>query len=69
MAEKILFQTQLIELSATDKEGVGVIRRDEFGKAYRWVKNTDPWEIEYIFIRNPTFEGYVKWLQKFIIKN
>jgi len=40
MAEKILFQTKLTDLSATDKEGVGVIRRTEDGNAYRWVKNT-----------------------------
>ena len=40
MAEKILFQTKLTELSATDKEGVGVIRRDENGRAFRWIKNT-----------------------------
>jgi len=39
MAEKILFRTKLTELSATDKDGVGVIRRDEYGRAFRYVKN------------------------------
>ena len=40
MAEKILFQTKLTELASTDKEGVMTIRRDEYGRAWRWVKNT-----------------------------
>ena len=40
MAEKVLFQTKLTDLSSTDKEGAGVLRRDEYGRVYRWVKNT-----------------------------
>ena len=41
MAEKILFQTKLTDTSTTDKEGVGVVRRDENGNVYRWVENGD----------------------------
>ena len=37
---KQVFQTGLTDTSKTDKEGVGVIRWDEIGNAYRWVKVT-----------------------------
>ncbi len=40
MAEKVLFETKLTDTVATDVEGVGVLRKDEFGNIYRWVKNT-----------------------------
>ena len=40
MAEKILFQTDLTDVEATDLEGIGTLRKDEFGNVYRWVKNT-----------------------------
>lgn len=39
MARKILFQTQLTELATTDIEGIGVIREDEFGDLYKWMRN------------------------------
>jgi hypothetical protein len=39
MAEKILFQTKLVQLDKVDKDGVGTIRRDEFGRAFRYTKN------------------------------
>lgn len=39
MAEKVLFETALIELAVTDKEGLGTVRIDQQGKKYRWVKN------------------------------
>ena len=39
MAEKVLFQTALTDLKTSDVEGLGVIRKDENGKKYRWVKN------------------------------
>ena len=39
MAEKVLFQTALTGLELTDIEGVGILRTDEFGRIFRWVKN------------------------------
>ena len=39
MAEKILFQTALTDLETADVEGLGVIRKVESGKKYKWVKN------------------------------
>ncbi len=36
---KVMFQTALTDLKTTDIEGLGVLREDEFGKKYRWVKN------------------------------
>lgn len=39
MAQKILFQTALTDLEGTDVEGIGVLRKDEYGRVYRWVKN------------------------------
>jgi len=37
--EKVLFVTALTDISKTDDEGVGTLRRDDKGKTYRWVKN------------------------------
>lgn len=39
MAEKVLFQTNLTDLETTDLEGLGVLRKDEYGRVFRWVKN------------------------------
>ena len=39
---KTLFETSLEERSDTDIEGVGVLREDEKGNVYRWVKNLTP---------------------------
>lgn len=39
MARKVLFQTALTDLETADVEGLGVLRDDEFGNVYRWVKN------------------------------
>ncbi len=36
---KSLFETDLEERSDIDIEGVGVLREDDFGNVYRWVKN------------------------------
>jgi len=36
---KKLFETKLTDTNSEDVEGVGVIRIDEHGNAYRWVKN------------------------------
>jgi len=36
---KTMFEAGLTKIKSTDTEGVGTIRRDEKGKAYRWVKN------------------------------
>ena len=38
MAEKVLFQTTLTQLSKTDIEGIGTLRREN-DATYRWVKN------------------------------
>jgi len=35
------FFTALTETSATDKEGVGTLRMDQFGNTYRWVQNVN----------------------------
>lgn len=39
MAKKILFQTELTDTDSSDLESVGVLREDEKGNIYRWVKN------------------------------
>jgi hypothetical protein len=39
MAKKVMFQTKLTELATTDVEGLGVLRDDEFGNVYRWMRN------------------------------
>lgn len=39
MARKILFQTQLTELNTKDVEGLSVLRDDEFGNVYRYMRN------------------------------
>ena len=36
---KILFETALTDVRATDVEGVGTLRYAEDGRIYRWVKN------------------------------
>lgn len=36
---KQLFETKLTDIKSTDVEGVGVLRHDELGNVYRWVKN------------------------------
>lgn len=36
---KTLFKTKLTDTRATDVEGVGVLREDDEGNIYRWVKN------------------------------
>jgi len=33
---------------------------------YRWVIKTDPIECEYIFLMEPTFQGFTKYLRKLI---
>ena len=35
---------------------------------YRWIIKTDPFEFEYIFLREPTFKGFVKWFERKIAK-
>ena len=37
---KTCFVTQFTEQSTSDLEGVGTLRRDQYGKVYRWVKNS-----------------------------
>lgn len=37
---KQVFATKLTDIKTADLEGVGVLRRDENGNTYRWVKNT-----------------------------
>jgi hypothetical protein len=37
---KIAFVTALTEQSTSDLEGVGTTRTDQYGKRYRWVKNS-----------------------------
>lgn len=39
MGRKVLFQTKLTDLRTTDVEGLGVLRDDEFGNVYRWMRN------------------------------
>ena len=39
---KTLFETDLAERSHLDIEGVGVLREDDKGNVYRWVKNLTP---------------------------
>ncbi len=39
MAEKVLFQTKLTDLDTVDVDSRGVLRPDERGKVYRYVKN------------------------------
>lgn len=39
MAKKILWKTALTDLDTSDVEGIGVLRSDEFGNVYRYVKN------------------------------
>ena len=36
---KVLFQTKLTELTNSDKDGIGTLREDEFGRVFRFVKN------------------------------
>ena len=36
---KVLFQTKLSDLETTDVEGLGVLREDELGNIYRWMRN------------------------------
>lgn len=41
-ANRVLFYTELTDTRTAaqgDKEGVGTLRRDRYGKVYRWVKN------------------------------
>jgi hypothetical protein len=40
MAEKILWQSALTQLSTTDLDGIGNIRKFESGIAYKYVKNS-----------------------------
>jgi hypothetical protein len=40
MAQKVIWETELNELSTSDVEGVGVIRRDKKGQGFKWIKNT-----------------------------
>jgi hypothetical protein len=40
MATKILFQTKLTDIEETDLEMVGVLRFEEDGRVFQWVKNT-----------------------------
>ena len=40
MAKKILFETELTEVTPTDIESVGVLRYEVSGNVYRWVKVT-----------------------------
>lgn len=35
------FFTALTDTKSTDVEGVGTLRRDQFGNVYRWVQNVD----------------------------
>ena len=39
MAEKILFLTALTDTEVLDVETIGVLRADEFGNMYRWMRN------------------------------
>ncbi len=39
MGRKVMFQTALTDLKTTDVEGLGVLREDEFGNTYRWMRN------------------------------
>jgi hypothetical protein len=39
MAIKTLFETKLTDIKSTDIEGVGVLRYEDDGQVYRWVKN------------------------------
>ena len=39
MADKVLFQTSLTDLSLTDKDGIGELRYESDGRTYRYVKN------------------------------
>jgi len=41
MAEKVLFRTSLTDTESTDVEGVGTIRKDDKGRKYKWVRNTN----------------------------
>jgi len=41
MAIKVLFETLLTDIKDTDVEGVGILRYDDNGNVYRWVKNRD----------------------------
>lgn len=41
VATKMIFATGLKETSTEDTNGVGVLREDEVGNLYRWVKNVD----------------------------
>jgi hypothetical protein len=36
---KVLWRTKLTDLETTDVEGLGVVRTDEDGNKYKWVKN------------------------------
>lgn len=38
--KKVLWQTALTQLEGSDVEGLGQVREDEKGSAYRWVKNS-----------------------------
>jgi len=37
---KTLFQTKLTDIVNSDKDGIGVLREDEFGRIFRFVKNS-----------------------------
>jgi hypothetical protein len=37
--EKTLFETDLTEYSTIDIEGVGSVRKDRYGRVYKWVEN------------------------------
>ena len=39
MAQKVLFQTDLTDVESSDKEGLGTVRYESNGDAYRWIKN------------------------------
>ena len=38
--KKVLWQTALTQLEGSDVEGLGQLREDELGGAYRWIKNS-----------------------------
>lgn len=39
MAQKILFKTALTDTDSADLDGVGILRYDDIGRVYRYVKN------------------------------
>ena len=38
--KKVMWQTKLTDLRDSDVEGLGLLREDEYGRKFRWVKNS-----------------------------